>query len=160
MAKKKSSSSRHKRRRREPIEISRRDLMNRYNNPEEREQRLAASTSMDWTTKRRALVVVFVLGGMIGLGFLVNHFTKTSGTQPGSENLVGKQGPPIVSLKLDKQQQCYQDADCPDGTYCGRRNYCIPSEMEPPLETDIVLGRGRGGEGSNVYLSSFDRKGQ
>jgi hypothetical protein len=120
-----------------------------YDNAEERLERTAATETMNWATRRRAIAALVILGGAIGIGFLIRHY------YPSKENQTG-----IIGLNIQKQQECYQDADCPDSAYCGATGYCIPEEMEPSLEAGGVLGRGRGGEGSNVYLSSNDRRGQ
>ncbi len=122
-----------------------------YDNAEERLQRTAATETMNWATRRRAIAAIIILGGFIGLAFLVNHFNNNNN----NEKQTG-----IIGLNIQKQQECYQDADCPDSAYCGAAGYCLPHEMEGTLESTGVLGRGRGGEGSNVYLSSSDRRGQ
>jgi hypothetical protein len=121
-----------------------------YDNAEERLQRTAATETMNWATRRRAIAAIIILGGFIALAALVNHCNNQS-----SEKQTG-----IIGLNIQKQQECYQDADCPDSAYCGAAGYCLPHEMEGTLESTGVLGRGRGGEGSNVYLSSSDRRGQ
>ena len=121
-----------------------------YDNAQERLERTAATETMNWATRRRAIAAIVVLGGAVALGFLINHYANKD-----KENQKG-----IIGLNIQKQQGCYQDADCPDSAYCGAAGYCLPHEMQPNLESGGVLGRGRGGEGSNVYLSSNDRRGQ
>jgi hypothetical protein len=89
-------------------------------------------------------------------------------------------------LRLAKKTPvCYSDEECPNGTFCSDGRLCVPSSALPPLapplipiapvaptktasgvaETlgralDHVLGRGRGGEGAEVQLTSTDQKGQ
>lgn len=90
-------------------------------------------------------------------------------------------------LRIAKETPvCYSDEECPDGTFCSDGRLCVPSAALPPLapplmppllpaavtkaasgmaETlgralDNVLGRGRGGEGAEVQLTSTDQKGQ
>ena len=150
-----------------------------YDNAEERLQRAGATDSMNWATRRRVIAAVIVLAGALGIGYLIIRFGKNKDDGGGSPEAMqaygggggmnstisggGNIASPIVGLKVNKQQACYQDADCPDGTYCGARGYCIPSEMQPEMTTPggtSVLGRGRGGEGAALVLSSHNQRGQ
>ncbi len=93
-------------------------------------------------------------------------------------------GAAAEKLRLAKKTPvCYSDEECPNGTFCSDERLCVPSSALPPLapplipvtsvaptkagmaETlgralDHVLGRGRGGEGAEVQLTSTDQKGQ
>lgn len=104
----------------------------------------------------------------------------TRGTSPAAERLMQER------LQGEgRTAACYSDEECPDGTFCSGKRLCVPLAALPPLappllaplrdavtsaavgvgETigramDRVLGRGRGGEGSEVQQVSSEKKGE
>ena len=133
-----------------------------YDNADERAQRTAATTAMNWATKRRAMAAVVVIGAAAGIAVLVWYFNRDVNSTNSPEAQTGMDA---LGMRLDKQKQCYQDDDCPDNTYCDRFGYCIPAEMQQPpddagSDPEPVLGRGRAGEGSNVSVTTPNQRGQ
>lgn len=53
-----------------------------------------------------------------------------------------------------KQMQCYQDADCPDGTFCDGLGLCVTTDLLPLPSARNVLGRGRASEGKTIKASA------
>jgi hypothetical protein len=97
--------------------------------------------------------------------------------------LRGLSGSSRAAERAKATAPCYLDTDCPDGTFCSHSNQlCVPISALPPLAppllpqpseaarlgvgerigraVDRVLGRGRGGEGSEVQNVSLEKKGQ
>ena len=138
---------------------------------------LAGSTILQHSARTR-LLFLFALAVAIVIVVVVlyyNGIIKTSGSATAAEKLRIAKETPV----------CYSDEECPDGTFCSDGRLCVPSAALPPLapplmpllpvavtkaasgmaETlgralDQVLGRGRGGEGAEVQLTSTDQKGQ
>lgn len=104
---------------------------------------------------RRKLVVLFCIGLLcliVGVIFLAN---KDKGDKDGKKGTSEPQtGMMQVGQYYDKQLQCYQDADCPDGTFCNPEGMCVTNQMLPAIQAQPILGRGRAGEGSTYRVSS------
>ncbi len=47
--------------------------------------------------------------------------------------------------------QCAGDDQCPDNTFCSQSGVCVPDIVLPQVFSDEPLGRGRYGEGADVY---------
>lgn len=114
------------------------------------EYKLAGSAVFSNVLRRRVftgVVVLLLLGGIATAIVLTNPGKSTATTS--SEGMHGK------------INQCLSDEDCPDGTYCDQEGTCIPngagSSFKP--QTDII-GRARGGEGTNVHKISIKKQGQ
>jgi hypothetical protein len=61
---------------------------------------------------------------------------------------------PWISKLKEKQlgvPQCTGDHECPDKTVCSQTGVCVPDIVVPRVALDDPLGRGRDGEGTNVY---------
>lgn len=52
-----------------------------------------------------------------------------------------------------KQLGCYQDADCPDNTFCDGMGLCVTTDLLPLPSARDVLGRGRAAEGKTIKAS-------
>ena len=145
---------------------SRKSRLSVYDNPTEQSERIQATNALGWSTRRRAFVLLVVMFFTACVGGLIWHFRPDdgAGNMGSSEPMTGRRPRddrlPINGLVLNKGKNCYQDTDCPDKAYCGHAGYCVPSEMEPEQREEPVLGRGRGGEGANVYRSSLNQRGQ
>ena len=125
-------------------------------------QNLVGAAVMANATRRRVMMILGIMV-LIGLVILAVFLLKP---KEDKENLVGLNiGENLIDLNINKQQACYSNMDCPDGTYCDVYGMCTPSEMLPQLHSRSVLGkgilgRGRGGEGADVQKVSDDMKGQ
>lgn len=100
---------------------------------------------------RRKLIVLLSIGLVlliVGIVVMWNRDKKDDKTT--KEPQLGMQ----VGQYYEKQMQCYQDADCPDGTFCNPLGICVTSQMLPTVQAQPVLGRGRAGEGSTFRVSS------
>lgn len=64
-----------------------------------------------------------------------------------------------VGQHLDRQRECYADADCPDGTFCSPPGLCTGSLVPGPRPSAPVLGRGRAGEG-DMIRATFKKQGE
>ena len=114
---------------------------------------LGVSDAMTWATRQRAIMALFLALTVLGIGFAI--WWKQGGGRKESNT-----GSPIIGLDIKKQPLCLSDDECTDGFYCSSSGYCVPKEMEPQLDQQPVLGRGRGGEGVNVVRASVEERGQ
>ncbi len=113
------------------------------------ERNMALSGFTAQLTKRRMLISFVVIVISIGLvSIVVNAYRNPKE----SESLLG--------MDIRKPGQCLKDSDCPDATYCNEYGMCIPAEMLPKVSPLPVLGRGRGAEGTDVFLVSDEQRGQ
>lgn len=139
---------------------------------------LAGSAILEHSARTR-LLFLFALAVAIVIVVTVLYYKGIIKTSGGATTAAEK-------LRIAKETPvCYSDEECPDGTFCSDGRLCVPSAALPPLapplmpllpvavtkaasgmaETlgralDHVLGRGRGGEGAEVQLTSTDQKGQ
>ena len=104
---------------------------------------VSAAAATSYMTRRRAVAAGVILLALLGVAVYFGFFyDKDKGTK--------KENMQLQRLNLRKQLHCYQDADCPDNTFCDPRGMCVPSELLPQYVEAPVLGRGRGAEGSDV----------
>lgn len=119
------------------------------------------SDAMLWGTRRRALVALLIALVIAVVGFLVYWKRKDTGTSTKEAAAgINPNSNPIRGLNIQKQAQCANDDNCPDGYFCNSSGYCVPNEMQPRLNATSILGRGRGGEGANVQRVSDEERGQ
>lgn len=87
---------------------------------------------------------------IVGIVVLINKNKDSKSGSGTKEPQLGYQ----VGQYYEKQMQCYQDGDCPDGTFCNPMGLCVTSQMLPTVQAQPILGRGRAGEGSTYRVSS------
>lgn len=103
----------------------------------------SAAVATSYVTRRRAVAVLVILAAVVGVAVYFGFFHDKA--RSGS-----KENMRLVGQNLNKQLHCYQDADCPDRTFCNASGACVPSELLPKYSEQPVLGRGRGAEGADV----------
>lgn len=98
----------------------------------------------------RRLMSLLVIGIIIIIVAVIVIGQRKDREKSTQEPMLGMQ----VGQYYEKQKQCYQDADCPDGTFCNSMGMCVSSDTLPLRQAQPVLGRGRAGEGSTYRISS------
>lgn len=120
----------------------------------------ALTDAMMWGTRRRALVAFLIATAVAAIGFTVWYKRNNVSSTKEAASGINPNTNPINGLNIQKQAQCANDENCPDGYICNSSGYCVPNEMEPRVKLNSILGRGRGGEGANVQRVSDEERGQ
>lgn len=93
----------------------------------------AAATANSYRSKMILALAVALVLFSVGVYFLVPWIKKQ------------------VAEKQLGTPQCSNDDECPDKTVCNHSGLCVPDIIVPRVATDDVMGRGRDGEGPDVY---------